>query len=62
MQQYYSQLYGVKTLNAPNVSQALCLPVAIDELLQSHKNQVCITLSLSKRGQSIIVDWLVCRR
>ncbi|CAB3981482.1 Hypothetical predicted protein [Paramuricea clavata] len=37
--QYYGQLFGVKTLNAHNVSQALCLPVSIDELLQSHKNK-----------------------
>lgn len=42
-QQYYGQLFGVKTLNAHNVSQALCLPVSIDELLQSRKNQVFTT-------------------
>ncbi|XP_028405165.1 TBC1 domain family member 23-like [Dendronephthya gigantea] len=36
--QYYGQLFGIKTLNAHNVAQALCLPVSIDELLQSHKN------------------------
>jgi hypothetical protein len=46
-QQYYGQLFGVKTLNAHNVSQALCLPVSIDELLQSHKNKVFIALLLS---------------
>lgn len=39
-QQYYGQLFGIKTLNAHNVAQALCLPVSIDELLQSHKNSV----------------------
>jgi hypothetical protein len=48
MQQYYGQLFGVKTLNAHNVSQALCLPVSTDELLQSRKNQVCTSLQAAQ--------------
>ncbi|XP_031554883.1 TBC1 domain family member 23-like isoform X2 [Actinia tenebrosa] len=35
---YYSQLFGVKTINSNSISQALCLPVSVSELLGANQS------------------------
>ncbi|XP_032227094.2 TBC1 domain family member 23 isoform X2 [Nematostella vectensis] len=37
---YYSQLFGIKTISTNSISQALCLPVSISELLDSNQSEV----------------------
>lgn len=42
LQEYYNQLFGIKTINSNSVSQALCLPVSVSELVEvNQSSKVC---------------------
>ncbi|RMX51497.1 hypothetical protein pdam_00014843 [Pocillopora damicornis] len=36
--EYYNQLFGIKTINSNSVSQALCLPVSVSELVEVNQS------------------------
>lgn len=38
VQDYYNQLFGIKTINSNSVSQALCLPVSVSELVEVNQS------------------------
>lgn len=46
LQDYYNQLFGIKTINSNSISQALCLPVSVSELVEVNlSSKVCSLLS-----------------
>lgn len=38
LQDYYNQLFGIKTINSNSISQALCLPVSVSELVEVNQS------------------------
>ena len=37
-QDYYNQLFGIKTITSSSISQALCLPVSVSELVEVNQS------------------------
>jgi len=53
-QDYYSQLFGAKTINSNSIAQALCLPVSVTELLGANQSNNVRLLDTSTNQP---IDW-----
>ena len=49
-QDYYNQLFGIKTITSSSISQALCLPVSVSELVEVNQ---------SDRVSSVLVVFVI---
>ena len=51
LQDYHNQLFGIKTISSNSLSQALCLPVSISELVEVNQSE-----RVSNVSQSVILE------
>ena len=51
LQDYHNQLFGIKTISSNSLSQALCLPVSISELVEVNQSE-----RVSNVSQCVILE------